>query len=314
MLWMNWAAEPETGTTSQRLDPISELPQVLYIMGTGRSGTTVLEILLANNPQVVGVGEATHVFRDGFIDNVDCSCGQPTRNCPAWSAIAMRCGWDDKVVGEQANLFHHIAWHSRFPLLAASLVPGATLKRYKDVNACMFGAAAAFTSASVVVDSSKYAGRALALARLFPDKVRVICLTRSPASLVAAFEGADSGEQKPKSLPAVFLYYLYTLASFRVVAWNLGSRLLKISYEDIMAFPVETLERIEQWSGQDMGQAISAIDDDSWLEVGHMVTGNRLRKQGKIKFKPRMPINCQSGVVKNSIIWLMNLYRKLLGF
>ena len=311
---MSWTAESETCAASQPLAAIGDMPQVIYIMGTGRSGTTVLEILLANNPQVIGVGEATHIFRDGFIDNVDCSCGQPTRNCPAWSAIAMRCGWEGKVVVELEHLFHRIAWHSRFPLLAARLVPDARLRRYKDVNACMFGAAAAFTAASMVVDSSKYAGRALALARMFPDNVRVICVTRSPASLVAAFERADSGEQKPKSLPAVFLYYLYTLASFRVVAWSLGTRLLKISYEDIMAFPVETLERIEQWSGQSMGQAISTIEDDSWLEVGHMVTGNRLRKQGKIKFKPRVPINYQAGFLKKSIIWLMDLYRRLLGF
>ena len=37
---------------------------LLYIMGTGRSATTILEIILTNNPKITGVGEVTHIFRD----------------------------------------------------------------------------------------------------------------------------------------------------------------------------------------------------------------------------------------------------------
>ena len=271
------------------------MPQVIYIMGSGRSGSTVLEILLANNPQIAGVGEVTHIFRDGFIDNVDCSCGHQMASCSLWSAVARHCNWGSKDFENLARLFHYVSWHSRFPILAAGLMPMDVMIQYKSVNACLFSAASFSTEASLIVDSSKYAGRALALVKLFPDDVRVICLTRSPASLVSAFNKTDAGEQKPKSLLAVFLYYIYTLACFRVVAWKLGSRLLKITYEDIMTRPVETLEKIGRWSGQDLGQVISAVRNARLLEVGHIVTGNRLRKQGKIQFTPQVAKDYQAG-------------------
>ena len=45
----------------------NSIPDILYIMGPGRSGTTVLHILLANNPGFFGMGEITHVFRDAFL-------------------------------------------------------------------------------------------------------------------------------------------------------------------------------------------------------------------------------------------------------
>lgn len=295
-------------------DTAMEMPQILYIMGTGRSGTTVLEILLSNNSQISGIGEATHIFRDGFIDNVDCSCGQPAGACSLWSEVAKRCNWGRSNIQSLAQLFHDVAWHSRFPILAAGLMPGDVLSRYRSVNACLFSVVSALTGASLIVDSSKFAGRALALAKIFPGLVRVICITRSPAGLVASFEKTDAGEQLPKSLPAIFFYYIYSLACFRVVAWRLGPRLMKVVYEDILASPVEALERIGSWSNQDLSHAICTLRDEGFLEVGHVVTGNRLRKQGKIKFKRQMPINNQAGFLKKIVIWVMNLYRRALGF
>ena len=311
---MNLSAEPETGSFRPQAAGGDDLPQVLYIMGTGRSGTTVLEILLTNNPGLAGVGEATHIFRDGFIGNDVCSCGLRARSCPVWSAVARRCGWKDDDVEGLAKLFHDVAWHSRFPGLMAGFLPDVQRARYRMVNACLFTAASTLTASPVLVDSSKYAGRALELARLFPEHLRVICLTRSPAGLAAAFAKPDTDEQRPKSLLAVLPYYLYTLACFRIVAWKLGPRLLKVSYEDFMSDPVETLQRIAQWSGLDLGHAIGSLRDDRWLEVGHMVTGNRLRRQWRIKFKPRVPINYQVGMMKQPVIWLMNRYRNISGF
>lgn len=311
---MNLPAEAVTGRESSQVPEGRAFPEVLYIMGTGRSGTTVLEILLTNNPGLAGIGEATHIFRDGFIDNDVCSCGERARSCPVWSEVAERCGWENGRVEELARLFHDVAWHSHFPGLVVRDLSDIEKDRYRLVNACLFIAASKLMASPVVVDSSKYAGRALELARLFPEHVRVICLTRSPAGLAEAFARPNTGEQEPKSLLKVMLYYLYTLACFRIVVWKLGPRLLRVSYEEIMSEPVEALKRISRWSGHDLGHVIDSLRDNRWLDVGHMVTGNRLRKQGKIKFKPRKPITYRAGLLKQPVIWLMNRYRNILGF
>ena len=37
-------------------------PTVLYIAGYGRSGSTVLDMLLGTHPRIIGGGELTHLF------------------------------------------------------------------------------------------------------------------------------------------------------------------------------------------------------------------------------------------------------------
>jgi len=69
------------------------LPDIIYIMGTGRSGTTILEVLLTNNARIVGAGELKHIFRDGFLANRQCSCGHATLDCAMWSAVLRAAQW-----------------------------------------------------------------------------------------------------------------------------------------------------------------------------------------------------------------------------
>ena len=69
------------------------------------------------------------------------------------------------------------------------------------------------TGAPVILDSSEYAGRALALSKIVQADVMVICLTRSPAGLMASFQKLNKDEQRPKGPFAAMLYYLVTLVA-----------------------------------------------------------------------------------------------------
>ena len=64
-----------------------DAPRLIYVMGTARSGTTILEILLGNNPGIANLGEVSHIFAHGFIRNDDCACGHPARECPVWGEV-----------------------------------------------------------------------------------------------------------------------------------------------------------------------------------------------------------------------------------
>ncbi len=290
------------------------LPDILYIMGTGRSGTTILEILLSNTPGVSGVGEVTHIFKDGFINDEICSCGEPASICEQWSAVRKACNWQDSELSLLNQLFVDVAWHTHFPKVALGLISSEKKKLFLETNDCLFRATASVTNSNAVVDSSKYAGRALELARAFPGKTKIICLTRSPAGLVSAFQKTDAAEQKPKSLLGTFLYYAYTMACFRIVAWLLGDRLLRVRYEDMITSPQQTLNKIESWAGIDLSNTKNILKEKQWLEAGHIVTGNRLRRQGRVKFRPGKHPPRAEGFFTRSVISLMNFYRSLLGF
>ncbi len=292
----------------------SKFPDILYIMGTGRSGTTILEILLSNNSDIFGVGEITHIFQDGFINDEICSCGKPASICEHWSTVRQKCEWTDADIPKLNQLFINIAWHTQFPKVAANRVPKDQKILFEKTNKCLFQMSAKISGAEIIIDSSKYAGRALELARAFPTKVKIICLTRSPAGLVKAFKKTDAAEQKPKSLPATLFYYIYTIACFRIVAWMLKSRVLRIRYEDMISDPDKILSKIESWANIDLSQTKNILKEKQWLEAGHIVTGNRLRRQGRVKFKPGEQQIKTEGFLTRSVVSLMNFYRSILGF
>ena len=290
------------------------MPDILYIMGTGRSGTTILEILLSNSEGLSGVGEITHIFRDGFINDVVCSCGQHVSNCEMWLHVKNGCEWPEENYQDIDELFAKIAWHSHFPVVLLGLIGEKDKKRYRDINGCLFKKFSEISGASVIVDSSKYAGRGLQLARMFPDRVKVICLTRAPAGLVSAFGKSDADEQKPKSLISTFLYYVYTMTCFRIVKTLLGKRVLHVRYEELNSEPTQTLERIEGWCGHSLSRSREYVSENQLLDVGHIVTGNRLRKQGRVRFMPSQKTAKKEGVVAIFVVSIMNMYRLLLGF
>mgnify|MGYP006273788445 CR=1 FL=1 len=61
--------------------------KVLFIAGTGRSGTTLVDILLDTHSQVTALG-ATPLMPRQFKREDGCACGAPTLSqCPLWSRV-----------------------------------------------------------------------------------------------------------------------------------------------------------------------------------------------------------------------------------
>jgi hypothetical protein len=291
------------------------LPKVLYIMGTARSGSTILEILLSSSPDVFGAGELTELVRDGFIENKECSCGKPCHFCDIWGEVIEGLDINDKEMVRWADLQKRIDWHDGFLRQLIGVDSRRDRKRYAALNRRLLKAIARVTRAPVILDSSKYAGRALALVRLVNADVRVICLTRSPAGLMLSFQKPNKDEQLPKGIFATLLYYLVTLTSLRIATYLLRKRVRSVRYEDLLADPDGVLRDIEAWAGINLGESRRRLQNSSEFPVGHLVTGNRLRKQGSVRFKPRSKTYVlPEGLGAKTAVKLMNGWRRMLGF
>ena len=66
----------------------------------------------------------------------------------------------------------------------------------------------------------------------------------------------------------------------------LGKHVMRLRYEDLLSDPIGTLECIETWCKLDLSETKKYIDENLPFEVGHIVTGNRLRKNSKVVFQP----------------------------
>lgn len=62
-------------------------PQVLFIVGAGRSGSTLLERLIADRGDVAAVGELRFVWERSVGQDQSCSCRSTFGECPFWTSV-----------------------------------------------------------------------------------------------------------------------------------------------------------------------------------------------------------------------------------
>ena len=291
-----------------------KIPEIIYLMGTGRSGTTILEVLLVNNPGIFGIGEASYIFKDGFLANEECSCGDSALRCSFWKKVYQKLNLPNSELLTISNLIKEIEWHSGFPKLFTNFVSPKKMSDYHGVIQRFFEAIKEASGQNIVVDSSKYAGRALALSRIFPGKVKIICVTRSPYGLLKAFQKNDAGEQKPKSLLATLIYDTYVLLCCRLVLLRTKNKTCHIRYDDLVVDYAGTLKKIEKGLSLDLSAVKDKIKRQDFLEVGHIVTGNRLRKKGSVRFEPRQKRTELKSFGEKITAMIMNCIHFLLGF
>ena len=296
------------------MDSCSKPANVIYILGVARSGSTILEILLSNGKKCFGAGELTYVVQDGFIENRMCACHERFSDCQYWGEIKNRL--DEKIndYHEWSRLQLKIDWHSGFLRQLLFALSKQELNLYKDLNCELLKEIQKSTGAETVIDSSKYAGRALALSRILEDRLHVICLTRSPEGLMESFQKQNKDEQKSKSPLSVVVYYFISLASLRVVSMLLRDRVHHVRYETLVEDPVDVLESIGEKSGVDFSSTCQILQDDESFDVGHLVTGNRLRFKGQVKFSPQHSGDGQSRLSTRLILAVMRAWRWLLRF
>lgn len=66
--------------------------KIVFILGIGRSGSTLLDVTLGSHPNFIGLGEVYATLRNDFnvLDKYKrtCTCGNTVDDCPFWGKIA----------------------------------------------------------------------------------------------------------------------------------------------------------------------------------------------------------------------------------
>jgi hypothetical protein len=214
--------------------------KLLYIAGSGRSGTTVLARLFGEMDGFVNVGEAARYLFDAPMQrkHVPCGCGQPVSQCEFWK---------DKVKAIPSELVDQggalVRMRKFLSLLTASRGTKAP-KRYQlilDAITAVYRKVARETRCKVIVDSSKNPANALLVGLAPGIELHVLHVVRNPHNVVASWT-------KKKG-------YLATHPARKVIAWwwsyNVLSELLKLKahsyqllrYEDFVRDPSGCLQR-----------------------------------------------------------------------
>ena len=232
--------------TDRKHAPVASQPRVVYVAGARNCGSTLLDAILGNAPGARSLGEVGGFHRYG--PGEACACRLPATSCRP-------CGEASAALHAARDDFHRVA---RLPLkerrLHWTLLGTRARRRYAELADVIFRSVVGSTGCRVLIDSSKNATRAAALAHDSELDVRVIHLVRDGRGYLrsrrsrAALDGT-------RYIPP--LEMASWLAKNLLIATLLRrtlppDRYLLCRYEDLLTDPDKELARIGSFTGLDV--------------------------------------------------------------
>ena len=283
-------------------------PTVVYVAGSGRSGSTLLERTLGAIPGWVNIGEAIDIPRKVAPLDELCGCGETFSNCPFWTRVGRALeDWDPEWLARTHALQASVARQRRLPqLLAPRRGKDFEGRRaeYRSRYGALYRAAAAEAGADVVVDASKWPSLAMALHGGEID-LRVIHLVRDVRGVAFSLDKSvirpqsSDGEAMHRNHPTSgAARWLATQTEVDLVR-HAGVPVARMRYADFVDDPAASIAAaISQLGMRIPAEGLTHIDGRRvTLGVSHGVSGNPSRfRLGETTLRPddewrtRMPI------------------------
>lgn len=235
---------------------------LIYILGMGHCGSTLLARCLGRHSQITNAGEVTALGRY-LLNNEQCTCGVPIDACKFWHRVGDRVPhvWRDPSLidtRKPRGVFGQLLWRL------------ASLEHYKQPMQEVFAAIRRATDKPFVVDSSK----TLKQLSIVGD-CKVVMMARHPGHWVThqpdtACESAMTFEQKAQ----------HWAESHCKMLDAMNRRALIVRYEDFASDPELWLKNVCHFAGVEFEPDMLGLDP----RPDHQIRGNQLR------FGPLKPI------------------------
>lgn len=223
--------------------------KILAIVGSGRSGSTLLSLMLSQDRRVFNLGQSRHLFR-AYADGEKCSCSRPLPGCRVYGdlvPVARAAAGEDADPAALGRAWLKDAarladWADADGRHALQARHGGFLRAMRAVIEGVRDA----TDATSFVDSSKVPELALAFSLLPGVELYALNLVRDPRAV------ASSWHKKKRSVTGTLRNALdWRARQRRLEAWKsaLGPRFFTLRYEDFAASPAESIAELAKWCG-----------------------------------------------------------------
>ena len=269
--------------------------KIYYISGAGRSGSTLLDIILGSHPEGFSLGELQFLPTNGLVDEEYCSCGARVPQCPFWLEVSEK--WQkeriltlEDYIRIQRSLIRnkrvfHLVWNSFF-------YPGKEFRQYVKDTAALYHILFEVTGKAFLVDSSKSPANILIMRRMQLN-FEVIHLRRNFSGVLSStkkfFEkkAEDGVEREIKPQKTRYTLVTYLLDNFFTVFFSIGLSRRKIKYEDLVLDPPGVLSDLFRRDDEYEKKLINRGP----FQPAHLVAGNKLRMSKEINILPNLPGN-----------------------
>ena len=264
---------------------------VVFISGTGRSGSTVLDLVLtALNRRFFSVGESVALLHHSHMRLDDlCNCGQQVASCDFWSQVIDETFGGLQRYREMLDTTHRwttdiLSVPAQLSLAARTLAPSLFPRNPKltDLLYRYFVAMKRHSGCDIIVDSSKFPEYGYALVNTPNIHVSVLHMVRDPRAVAYSWQRVKRRVEVTRQ-PTFFNRRKPAKVALK---WNeqngnssvlgrVADRYLRMRYEDMVADPQQALERILRWL--DCPAPVNL--DEVVIDPGrhHSMSGNPMR-------------------------------------
>jgi Sulfotransferase family len=259
------SSEPSGSASSDPAARVSRAkPKVVYVMGAGHSGSTILGLTLGNCSDIFFAGELARWLRwagKSPLPGVD--------RAKFWSIAGKDVAVTPDLLGRNARpleqssaLFRIGSWRAQRRLR----------ERYRRVTEDLYYAIARAARARYIVDTSHFPRRARELQALDGIDLYLVFLVRRPQSVVASYGRKNVAHKQTLGMPATNAYlWLTYLLSLLVFVRHRRARRLFVRHEAFIADPEGVIQDVLDCIGSS-----ATIPDLTALQTGVPFQGNRL--------------------------------------
>jgi hypothetical protein len=253
-------------------------PKLIYVMGAGHSGSTILGVALGNCGGFFYAGEIEEwLVKSGAPSWADA----PRREF--WSRVGARVD-GSRLFGPGAA---RAIERSSSLLRPDRLRERRALRRpYRQVSEALLRAIAEVSGCGQIVDTSHFPLRARELSRLAGVEVYIVFLVRDAQAVVDSnlreLRPHEVAERRLRTLAMIANLALTLAVSAVVFLRHPRSRRLFLRHEQFIADPSAALRAILEMAGSE-----APLPDLSALRVGAPIEGNRLIRSETIAIERR---------------------------
>lgn len=267
----------------------------IYTIGRPHVGSTILDIMLGNSPDVVSVGELVHVRKAHGM----CGCGVPIGDCPFWKRVREMVEARGFPWAEMTEAAYRQAHIRNFLRTWFAHPDDPELRRLEKFTSALDDIICHLENAKYLLDSTKEITRGLFAIRFVPG-TRIVHLVRDPRGVVSGHYWRWKKNQyffflrKKRRSKWLGPFFMMLAAA----SWTVGNllaelvirrafgRVVRIRYEDLCRDPAAELQRVGHAFNINVEAVITRLHSGMPLAVGHNVGGNQIRFERNLRFDP----------------------------
>jgi len=284
---------------------------VIYLLGSGHCGSTLLDLIMDSHSQIVGVGELSNwFFEKEKQSKILCTCRRPLSKCSFWQEVSKGIPVDFQFSDSKLEIYRKkidFLFNRKKYVFASAKTKKVNLERYLKLNEKIYENILTVSRKKAIFDSSKDVERASIL--LASDKLEVILL-----HLVRDGRGVSySYKKKYGGIISPMLRWTLKNLKIEILKRRYPRKFIFLRYEDFCKNPEQAIEKVLK--------RIGFTFEPKMLEfrrkIHHQVGGNRLRfliEEQQIKedtaWKTKLPL--LDKIIFNLLFgWLNLFYQKI---